>query len=88
MHWFVTMRYAIVKSKRLLSLIAAVLMTLLALTSSFFIHKPALRSYLIAHLSQRIDAEPMLGYHRHLPGLPLTFTIVRQVRRYPNPLQR
>jgi ATP-binding cassette subfamily B protein len=32
-----------------------------------------LRSYLLTHLSQRIDAETVLGYHRHLLGLPLTF---------------
>src|SRR5215831_17543505 len=86
------------------ALIAAVLMTILGLTSSFFIQalvdvvfvfgrKPTLnwlglgmllvtlaracfqglRSYLLAHLSQRIDAETVLGYHRHLLGLPLSF---------------
>ncbi len=86
------------------ALLAAVLMTVLGLTSSFFIQalvdvvfilgrKPtlnwlglgmlfvtlaragfqALRSYLLAHLSQRIDAETVLGYHRHLLGLPLSF---------------
>ncbi len=86
------------------ALIAAVLLTVLGLTSSFFIQalvdfvfilgrKPALnwlglgmllvtlarvgflglRSYLLTHLSQRIDAETVLGYHRHLLGLPLTF---------------
>src|SRR3989442_12440283 len=86
------------------ALIAAVLMMILGLTSSFFIQalvdfvfilgrKPALnwlglgmllvtlarvgflglRSYLLTHLSQRIDAETVLGYHRHLLGLPLTF---------------
>ena len=86
------------------ALIAAVLMMILGLTSSFFIQtlvdfvfvlgrKPALnwlglgmllvslargtflglRSYLLAHLSQRIDAETVMGYHRHLLGLPLTF---------------
>ena len=32
-----------------------------------------LRSYPLAHLNQRVDAETMLGYHRHLLGLPLTF---------------
>ena len=86
---------------------AAVLLTVLGLTSSFFIQalvdfvfilgrKPALnwlglgmllvtlaragfcapRSYLLAHLSQRIDAETVIGYHRHLLGLPLTFLSV------------
>lgn len=85
-------------------LTAAVLMTVLGLSSSFFIQalvdfifvlgrKPALnwlglgmllvtlsragflglRSYLLTHLSQRIDAETVLGYHRHLLGLPLIF---------------
>jgi ATP-binding cassette subfamily B protein len=85
-------------------LFAAVLMTILGLTSSFFIQalvdvilvlgrKPALnwlglgmllvtlarvgfqglRSCLLARLSQRIDAETVLGYHRHLLGLPLAF---------------
>jgi len=91
------------------ALLAAVLMTILGLTSSFFIQalvdyvfvlgqKPALnwlglgmllvtlaragflglRSYLLAHLSQRIDAETVLGYHRHLLGLPLTFFSTRR----------
>ena len=86
------------------ALIAAVLMTILGLTSSFFIQALVdvvfvlgrtptlnwlglgmlfvtlaragfleLRSYLLAHLSQRIDAETVLNYHRHLLGLPLTF---------------
>lgn len=86
------------------ALIAAVLMTILGLTSSLFIQAlvdfvfvlgrtPALnwlglgmllvtlaragflglRSYLLAHLSRRIDADTVLGYHRHLLGLPLTF---------------
>ena len=89
--------------------LAAVLMTILGLTSSFFIQalvdfvfvlgrKPALnwlglgmllvtlaragflalRSYLLAHLSQRIDAETVLGYHRHLLGLPLSFFSTRR----------
>ena len=84
--------------------IAAVLMTILGLTSSFFIQALVdyvfvlgrtptlnwlglgmllvtlaragflgLRSHLLAHLSRRIDAETVLGYHRHLLGLPLTF---------------
>src|SRR5882762_3445395 len=83
------------------ALLAAVLLTILGPTSSFFIqvlvdsvfvlgHKPTLnwlglgmllvtlaragfsglRSYLLAHLSQRIDAETVLSYHRHLLGLP------------------
>jgi ATP-binding cassette, subfamily C, bacteriocin exporter len=91
------------------ALIAAVLMTILGLTSSFFIQAlvdfvfvlgrtPALnwlglgmllvtlaragflglRSYLLAHLSQRIDADTVLGYHRHLLGLPLTFFYSRR----------
>jgi ABC-type bacteriocin transporter len=91
------------------ALLAAVLMTILTLTSSFFIQalvdfvfvlgrKPALnwlglgmllvtmarvcflglRSYLLAHLSQRIDAETVLGYYRHLLGLPLTFFYTRR----------
>ncbi|HYR41999.1 MAG TPA: peptidase domain-containing ABC transporter, partial [Terriglobia bacterium] len=86
------------------ALLAAVLMTILGLTSSFFIQAlvdfvfvlgrtPALnwlglgmllvtlaragflglRSFLLTHLSQRIDAETVPGYHRHLLGLPLTF---------------
>jgi ATP-binding cassette, subfamily C, bacteriocin exporter len=86
------------------ALIAAVLLTILGLTSSFFIQALvdfvfvlgrtptlnwlglgmllvtlaragflALRSHLLTHLSQRIDAETVLGYHRHLLGLPLTF---------------
>src|SRR5437899_11231331 len=37
-----------------------------------------LRSYLLAHLSQRIDAETVLNYHRHLLGLPLTFYCSRR----------
>jgi ATP-binding cassette subfamily B protein len=91
------------------ALIAAVLMTILGLTSSFFIQAlvdfvfvlgrtPALnwlglgmllvtlaragflglRSYLLAHLSQRIDADTVLGYHRHLLGLPLSFFYLRR----------
>jgi ATP-binding cassette, subfamily C, bacteriocin exporter len=91
------------------ALFAAVLMTILALTSSFFIQalvdvvfvlgrKPALnwlglgmllvtlaravfqglRSCLLARLSQRIDAETVLGYHRHLLGLPLAFFLTRR----------
>ena len=86
------------------ALLAAILMTILGLTSSFFIQAlvdfvfvlgraPALnwlglgmllvtmartgflmlRSHLLVHLSQRIDAETVLGYHRHLLGLPLSF---------------
>ena len=31
------------------------------------------RSHLLAHLSRGIDADTVLGYHRHLLGLPLTF---------------
>lgn len=84
--------------------LAAVSMTLLGLTSSYFIQvlvdsvlvqeqTPALntlalgmlivifaragflavRSHLLAHLSRGIDADTVLGYHRHLLGLPLTF---------------
>ena len=106
------MRYPLIKLRSLLphhrlildALFAAVLLTILGLTSSFFIQalvdftfvlgrKPALnwlglgmllvtlaragflglRSYLLAHLSPRIDAETVPGYHRHLLGLPLTF---------------
>src|SRR5436309_5897687 len=37
-----------------------------------------LRSYLLAHLSQRIDAEMVMGYYRHLLGLPLTFFYSRR----------
>jgi ABC-type bacteriocin transporter len=90
-------------------LLAAVLMTVLGLASSFFIQalvdfvfvlgrKPtlnwlglgmlivllarsafhALRSILLTHLSQRIDAETVLGYHRHLLGLPLFFFSARR----------
>ena len=111
MHGFGVMCLLLHPHRRLFldALIAAVLMTLLALTSSFFIQtlvdfvfvpgrKPALnwlglgmllvslaragflglRSYLLAHLNQRIDAETMLGYHRHLLGLPLTFFYSRR----------
>jgi ABC-type multidrug transport system fused ATPase/permease subunit len=84
--------------------VAAVLMTILGLSSSFFIQALvdfvvvrgqipalswlglgmllvtlaragffALRSRLLAYLSQRINAEAVRGYHRHLPGLPQTF---------------
>src|SRR5207247_3615409 len=79
------------------ALTAAVLITILSLTSSFFIQALVdvvfvlgrtpplnwlglgmlvvtlaragfleLRSYLLAHLRQRIDAETVLNYHRHL----------------------
>jgi ATP-binding cassette subfamily B protein len=92
------------------ALVAAVLMTILALTSSFFIQalvdsvlilgrKPALswlglgmlivslarvgflglRSYLLAHLSHRIEAETLIRYHRHLLELPLTFFSSRRM---------
>jgi ATP-binding cassette, subfamily C, bacteriocin exporter len=91
------------------ALLAAVLMTILGLASSFFIQalvdfvfvlgrKPALnwlglgmlivvlarsaflvlRSILLTHLSQRIDADTVLGYHRHLLGLPLFFFSTRR----------
>ena len=33
----------------------------------------AFQTYLLAHLSQRIDTEIALGYHHHLLGLPLDF---------------
>ena len=90
-------------------LLAAVLLTILGLTSSFFIQglidfvfllgrKPALnwlglgmlivlmarsavlalRTYLLAHLCQRIDADTVMKYHRHLVGLPLTFFATRR----------
>ncbi len=92
------------------AMLAAVLITILGLTSSFFIQalvdyvfvlgqKPALnwlglgmllvhlarvgflalRSHLLAHLSQRIDADTVLGYHRHLLGLPLPFFVSRRM---------
>ncbi len=91
------------------ALLAAVLMTILSLTSSFFIQAlvdfvfvlgrksalnlltlgmllilfartafQGLRTYLLAHLSLRIDAEMVLGFHRHLLGLPLPFFIKRK----------
>ena len=84
------------------ALVAAVLLAILGLTSSFFIQalvdsvfvlgrKPALnwlglgmllvmlaragffglRSHLLAHLSRRIEAETVIGYHRRPQGLPL-----------------
>jgi ATP-binding cassette subfamily B protein len=37
-----------------------------------------LRTYLLAYLSQRIDADTVLGYHRHLLGLPLAFFTSRR----------
>ncbi len=86
------------------ALLAAVLITILGLSSSFFIQilvdvvfvaerEPTLnwlgagmmlvllartglqafQTYLLAHLSQRIDTEIALGYHHHLLGLPLDF---------------
>ena len=91
------------------ALIAAVLMTVLALSSAFFIQVLvdfvipsrsaatlnwlgigmllvliiragllALRSYLLAHFGQRIDAEIVLGYHHHVLGLPLGFFAARR----------
>jgi ATP-binding cassette subfamily B protein len=39
-----------------------------------------LRSYPLAHLNQRVDAETMHGYHRHLLGLPLTFFYSHRIR--------
>ena len=78
------------------ALIAAVLLTILGLTSSFFIQalvdsvfvleqKPALiflglgvfgpRSHLLAHLSRRIHAGTVLGYRRHLRGLPYRYAL-------------
>jgi ABC-type bacteriocin/lantibiotic exporter with double-glycine peptidase domain len=91
------------------ALLAAVLMTLLSLSTSFFIQalvdfvfvlgrKPALnwlslgmlavlfartvfqglRTYLLAHLSLRIDADTVLGFHRHLLELPLAFFLRRK----------
>src|SRR5262249_35732155 len=38
----------------------------------------ALRTYLLTHLSQNIDADTVLGYNRHLLGLPLTFFATRK----------
>ncbi len=92
-------------------LLAAVLMTVLGLTSSFFIQAPVdfvfvlgrtpalnwlglemplvsvsragflgLSACLLTHLSQRIDAEAVMGYHRHLLGLPLSFFCSRRQR--------
>src|SRR5262249_36877630 len=89
--------------------LAAVLMTLLSLSTSFFIQtlvafvfvlrrRPALnwlslgmlavlfartafqglRTYLLARLSLRIDAATVLGFHRHLIGLPLAFFFKRK----------
>jgi len=91
------------------ALLAAVLMTLLNLSTSFFIQslvdfvfvlgrRPALnwlilgmlavlfartvfqglRTYLLAHLSLRIDAETVLGFHRHLIELPPAFFLKRR----------
>jgi ABC-type bacteriocin/lantibiotic exporter with double-glycine peptidase domain len=91
------------------ALFAAVLMTILGLSSSFFIQvlvdyvflvgaNPTmnwlglgmllvlggrvtflgLRAYLLAHLSHRIDADIVLGYHHHLLGLPLDFFRTRR----------
>lgn len=91
------------------ALLAAVLMTLLTLFSSFFIQTlvdfvfvagrrstlnwlalgmllvlvarvafQGLRAYLLAHLSQRLDAETVIGYFRHLLGLPLSFFNARR----------
>lgn len=88
----------------LVAFFAAVLMTILSLTSSFFIQAlvdsvfvhgrtailywltlgmlaallartvfQGLRSFLLARLSMRIDADVMMGLHRHLLGLPLSF---------------
>ncbi len=37
-----------------------------------------LRAYLIAHLSHRIDADVVLGYHHHVLGLPLDFFWTRR----------
>jgi hypothetical protein len=96
-------------------LVAAVLLTILGLTSSIFIQalvdpvfvrgrNPALnclgsgmllvtlarasvfdlRSHLLPHLSQRIDAEAVPGYHRYLPGLPLTLFSSRDTGRKPD----
>lgn len=69
------------------ALIAAVLMMVLGLTCSFFIQalvdfvfvlgrKPSSKSYLLARLNQRIDADTVSGRHRHLLGLPLTFCVL------------
>ena len=37
-----------------------------------------LRAYLLAHLSHRIDADIVLGYHHHVLGLPLDFFWTRR----------
>src|SRR3989442_6024055 len=105
------MRYRVLLPQQHLildALFAAVLLTILGLTSSIFIQalvdsvfvlgqKPAFnclglgmllvslaragffapRSYLSTHLRRRIDAETVIGYHRHLLGLPLTFSSSR-----------
>jgi len=66
--------------------VAAVLLMILGLTSLFFIQalvdsvfvlgrKPAIRSCLMPHLTQRIDAERMPGQHSHPLGLPLTMSL-------------
>lgn len=38
----------------------------------------AFRGYLLARLSQRIDADVVLGYHDHVLGLPLAFFATRR----------
>ena len=38
----------------------------------------ALRTYLLARLSERIDADTVLGFYRHLLGLPLPFFTSRK----------
>ena len=104
--------YALVSPHRRLfcdALVAAVLMTFLGLTSSFFIQALvdfvfvlgrapalnwlglgmllvtiariaflALRSHLLAQLGLKIDAQTILGYHRHLLALPLSFFYSRR----------
>jgi ABC-type bacteriocin/lantibiotic exporter with double-glycine peptidase domain len=39
------------------------------------------RSYLSAHLSWRIHAETVNGYHRHTLGLPFTFFLFHRAPR-------
>jgi multidrug efflux pump subunit AcrA (membrane-fusion protein) len=93
------MRYRIFQPQSRLILdafVAAVLLTILGLTSSFFIqvlvdcvfvHQQklssiwlglsvfGLRSHLFAHLSRGIHAGTVLGYRRHLRGLPYKYAL-------------
>jgi len=56
--------------------VAAVLLMILRLTSLSLIQRTlAFSSFLLPHLTQRIDAERMLGRHSHPLGLPLTMSL-------------